>query len=159
MFMVLLSSVFCFRYFYFEVDIFKTTGGASGCTFTASRAFGVIYAREVVFNLYRSVFAGSHAFTATDAGVFASLARISAFIPIAAHNRCGSASRNHIYYVLRASCLADAATNADILIHVSNTVLNADSVMGAFFRAIAKTYAGKRASARTAADHCRRAAG
>jgi hypothetical protein len=98
---------------------------------------------KIIFHFYCAVFAGSHAFSATYASVLASLASVRTLILVAAHNRCGSTARNHGDNLFRASRFANAATHAKAHVYMRDTVFNADSIMWAFFRAIAKAYAAK----------------
>lgn len=143
---------------FLEAYGFQTTGGTSAYASAATRAFFVMDRRKVVLNGYCAVRTGLFAFLASDASVFARLARIGAFVFIVAHDCRAGVLRNYGNDALRANGSAQAATDTTVRVDVRNAVLHADRVRGASVGAIAETETTETAGFGTAEQHRRGAA-
>ena len=118
---------------------FQTSRGTNFRAGTATRAGFVVNRSKVVLNGYRTARTGFFAFFASDAGVFASLACIGAFVLVVAHHDGFGILRNHGDDVLRTNGNAHSATETAAGVHVCNAVLYADGVVRASVGAIAQT--------------------
>ena len=94
---------------------------------------------KIVFYLYCIFRTYRFTFFASDAGVFASLACIGAFVLVVAHHDGFGILRNHGDDVLRTNGNAHSATETAAGVHVCNAVLYADGVVRASVGAIAQT--------------------
>ena len=89
--------------FFPEGNVLQATRGATLRARAATGAFFVINRCEIVYDLDCAVRAGLFAFFTTDAGVFASLARVCALVLAAAHHNGAGVARNQGDHVLRAN--------------------------------------------------------